>query len=81
MKEIFEGHGDLILRLNYFLPDGYEIKLPLEEEKPLEHFVAKNAKEFSNDVKCRFIQVNQRDKYENFLNVLKDYMTQRFDHL
>jgi len=33
MKEIFEGHGDLILRLNYFLPDGYEIKLPLKEEQ------------------------------------------------
>jgi len=33
MMEIFEGHGDLISRLNYFLPDGYEIKLPLEEEQ------------------------------------------------
>jgi len=62
------------------MPDGFEIKLPSEEEQSLEHFDAKNAKEFVNDVKCRFIQVNQRDKYGNFLNVLKDYKTQRFDH-
>lgn len=33
MKKIFEGHSDLISRLNYFLPDGFEIKLPLEEEQ------------------------------------------------
>jgi len=33
MMEIFEGHKDLISRLNYFLPDGYEIKLPSEEEQ------------------------------------------------
>jgi len=63
------------------MPDGFEIKLPSEEEQSLEHFEAKNAREFVNDVKCRFIQVNQRDKYDNFLNVLKDYKTQRFDHL
>jgi len=80
MKEIFEGHKDLMLRLNYFLPDGYEIKLPSEEEQSQEHCEAKNAKDFVNKVKRRFIQVNDKDKYDNFLNVLKDYKTQRFDH-
>jgi len=30
------------------MPDGYEIKLPTEEEQSLEHCEAKNAKEFVN---------------------------------
>ncbi|RHN44385.1 putative transcription regulator Others family [Medicago truncatula] len=79
LKGLFEGHRDLILRLNYYMPDGYAIKLPSEEEQSLEHCEAKNAKEFLNEVKCRFIQVNQREKNDNFLNVLKDYRTQRID--
>jgi len=32
-KELFEGHRDLILRLNYYMPDGYEIKLFLLEDE------------------------------------------------
>jgi len=47
----------------------------------LEHCEAKKAKEFVNEVKRRFIQDNRRDKYDDFLKVLEDYKTQRFDHL
>lgn len=30
VKELLKGHKDLILGFNFFLPKGYEIKLPLE---------------------------------------------------
>lgn len=39
VKELFKGHRDLILGFNTFLPKGYEITLPIEEEpakKPVE---------------------------------------------
>lgn len=31
VKELFQGHQDLILGFNTFLPAGYAIKLPLED--------------------------------------------------
>lgn len=34
MKDLFKGHRDLILGFNTFLPKGYEITLPLEDEQP-----------------------------------------------
>jgi len=34
VKELFKGHKDLILGFNTFLPKGYEITLPLEDEQP-----------------------------------------------
>jgi paired amphipathic helix protein Sin3a len=34
VKELFRGYRDLILGFNTFLPKGYEITLPLEEEPP-----------------------------------------------
>lgn len=34
VKELFEGHRDLILGFNTFLPKGYEITLPLGDEQP-----------------------------------------------
>lgn len=41
MKDLFKGHRDLILGFNTFLPKGYEITLPSEDEptpakKPVE---------------------------------------------
>jgi len=42
----------------------------------MEQCEAKSALEFVNEVKCRFIQDNTRDKYYHFLQVLKDCMTQ-----
>lgn len=34
IKVLFNGHNDLILGFNTFLPNEYTITLPLEEEKP-----------------------------------------------
>lgn len=34
VKDLFKGHRDLILGFNTFLPKGYEITLPLEDEQP-----------------------------------------------
>lgn len=33
VKELFKGHKDLILGFNTFLPKGYAITLPLEEDE------------------------------------------------
>lgn len=34
VKDLFKGHRDLILGFNTFLPKGYEITLPSEDEQP-----------------------------------------------
>jgi paired amphipathic helix protein Sin3a len=34
VKDLFRGHTDLILGFNTFLPKGYEITLPIEDEQP-----------------------------------------------
>ena len=34
VEELFKGHKDLILGFNTFLPKGYKIILPLEDEQP-----------------------------------------------
>jgi paired amphipathic helix protein Sin3a len=54
VKELFKGHRDLILGFNTFLPKGYEITLPLEEEttkrQPVEYGQAIN---YVNKIKVR----------------------------
>lgn len=37
VKDLFKGHRDLILGFNTFLPKGYEITLPPDEECPKKH--------------------------------------------
>ncbi|KAF7829409.1 paired amphipathic helix protein Sin3-like 3 [Senna tora] len=73
VKELFKGHKDLILGFNTFLPKGYEITLPLEDEqppqkKPVEFEEAIN---FVNKIKTRF----QGDDhvYKSFLDILNMY--------
>ncbi|KAK6931145.1 Histone deacetylase interacting domain [Dillenia turbinata] len=73
VKELFKGHRDLILGFNTFLPKGYEITLPLEDEqppakKPVEFEEAIN---FVNKIKTRF----QGDDhvYKAFLDILNMY--------
>lgn len=53
MKEIFEGERDMILRLNTFMPIGYEIKLPLEDEQSQrkKHVKMEDATRFLNKIK------------------------------
>ncbi|XP_022776020.1 paired amphipathic helix protein Sin3-like 4 isoform X2 [Durio zibethinus] len=73
VKELFKGYRDLILGFNTFLPKGYEITLPLEDEqpsqkKPVEFEEAIN---FVNEIKRRF----QGDDhvYKSFLDILNVY--------
>ncbi|MED6136698.1 Paired amphipathic helix protein Sin3-like 4 [Stylosanthes scabra] len=73
VKELFKGHRDLILGFNTFLPRGYEITLPLEDEqpapkKPVEFEEAIN---FVNKIKTRF-QGDDR-VYKSFLDILNMY--------
>ncbi|VFQ95207.1 unnamed protein product [Cuscuta campestris] len=73
VKDLFRGHRDLILGFNTFLPKGYEITLPQEDEltplrKPVEFDEAIN---FVNKIKARF----QGDDYvyKSFLDILNMY--------
>ncbi|XP_059648928.1 paired amphipathic helix protein Sin3-like 4 isoform X2 [Cornus florida] len=73
VKDLFKGHRDLILGFNTFLPKGYEITLPCEDEthpvkKPVEFEEAIN---FVNKIKTRF----QGDDhvYKSFLDILNMY--------
>ncbi|XP_012092008.1 paired amphipathic helix protein Sin3-like 4 isoform X2 [Jatropha curcas] len=76
VKELFKGHRDLILGFNTFLPKGYEITLPLEDEqheqppqkKPVEFEEAIN---FVNKIKTRFSGENS--VYKSFLDILNMY--------
>ncbi|KAF1875223.1 hypothetical protein Lal_00007839 [Lupinus albus] len=73
VKELFKGHRELILGFNTFLPKGYEITLPLDDEqppqkKPVEFEEAIN---FVNRIKTRF-QGDDR-VYKSFLDILNMY--------
>ncbi|KAI3467443.1 hypothetical protein Pfo_024106 [Paulownia fortunei] len=73
VKELFKGNRDLILGFNTFLPKGYEITLPLEDEpflkkKPVEF---EEAISFVNKIKTRF-QGNDH-VYKAFLDILNMY--------
>uniref|UniRef100_A0A0D6QR38 Histone deacetylase interacting domain-containing protein n=1 Tax=Araucaria cunninghamii TaxID=56994 RepID=A0A0D6QR38_ARACU len=73
VKELFKGHRKLILGFNTFLPKGYEITLPPEDEpppkkQPVEFDQAIN---YVNKIKTRF----QYDElvYKQFLEILNMY--------
>ncbi|KAL6547201.1 Paired amphipathic helix protein Sin3-like 4 [Orobanche minor] len=73
VKELFKGYRDLILGFNTFLPKGFEISLPPEDEpflrkKPVEF---EEAMSFVNKIKTRF----QGDDhvYKDFLDILNMY--------
>ncbi|KAK9125519.1 hypothetical protein Scep_014365 [Stephania cephalantha] len=72
VKELFKGHRDLILGFNTFLPKGYEITLPPEDEpphkKPVEFEEAIN---FVNKIKTRF--QDDDHVYKSFLDILNMY--------
>ncbi|KAF8399358.1 hypothetical protein HHK36_015223 [Tetracentron sinense] len=72
VKELFKGHRDLILGFNTFLPKGYEITLPLEDEPPLKKPVEfEEAINFVNKIKTRF--QNDDHVYKSFLDILNMY--------
>ncbi|KAL9240901.1 hypothetical protein vseg_015069 [Gypsophila vaccaria] len=73
VKELFKGHRNLILGFNTFLPKGFEIVLPPEDDqalakKPVEFEEAIN---FVNKIKLRF-QGDDR-VYKSFLDILNMY--------
>ncbi|XWS63595.1 hypothetical protein CRYUN_Cryun06bG0114100 [Craigia yunnanensis] len=73
VKELFKGYRDLILGFNTFLPKGYEITLPLEDEPPPQkkQVEFEEAINFVNKIKTRF----QGDDhvYKAFLDILNMY--------
>ncbi|WVZ22204.1 hypothetical protein V8G54_000748 [Vigna mungo] len=73
VKELFKGHKDLILGFNTFLPKGYEITLPLEDEQPPQKKPVEFAEaiSFVGKIKTRF-QSND-SVYKSFLDILNMY--------
>ncbi|XP_050947130.1 paired amphipathic helix protein Sin3-like 4 isoform X3 [Cucumis melo] len=73
VKDLFKGHRDLILGFNTFLPKGYEITLPLEDDQPTQKKPVEfeEAINFVNKIKTRF----QGDDhvYKSFLDILNMY--------
>ncbi|XP_016649515.1 PREDICTED: paired amphipathic helix protein Sin3-like 4 isoform X2 [Prunus mume] len=71
VKDLFQGHQKLLLGFNTFLPKGYEITLPLEDEqrppqkKPVEF---EEAISFVNKIKTRF--EGDDHVYKSFLDIL-----------
>ncbi|CAI8587755.1 unnamed protein product [Vicia faba] len=74
MKKIFEGQRDLILRLNNFMPIGYEVELPLEDEQslPKKHVKLEDATRFLNKIKAQFHGVDYHT-YTSFMKILIMY--------
>ncbi|XP_042020797.1 paired amphipathic helix protein Sin3-like 3 isoform X2 [Salvia splendens] len=73
VKELFRGDRDLILGFNAFLPKGYEITLPAEDEplpkkKPVDF---EEAIGFVNKIKTRF--QGDHHVYNAFLDILNIY--------
>ncbi|GFP95198.1 paired amphipathic helix protein sin3-like 2 [Phtheirospermum japonicum] len=72
VKELFDGHPNLILGFNTFLPKGYEITLTDEEEAPPKKTVEfEEAISFVNKIKKRF--QNDDHVYKSFLDILNMY--------
>ncbi|KNA15721.1 hypothetical protein SOVF_095600 isoform A [Spinacia oleracea] len=73
VKDLFKGHRNLILGFNTFLPKGYEITLPPEDDnppakKPVEF---EEAISFVNKIKLRFH--GDERVYKSFLDILNMY--------
>ncbi|EEC78333.1 hypothetical protein OsI_18074 [Oryza sativa Indica Group] len=68
VKTLFNGHHELILGFNAFLPKGFAIKLQDLEKKPVDFMEAIN---FVNKIKARFQQEDH--VYKSFLGILNMY--------
>ncbi|KAK9064528.1 hypothetical protein SSX86_015910 [Deinandra increscens subsp. villosa] len=73
LKELFDGHQELLLGFNLFLPNGYKIALPRDDgqhqvKKPLDF---KEATVFVNKIKMRF--QGQDHVYKYFLDTMNKY--------
>lgn len=91
VKELFKGHRKLILGFNTFLPKGFEITLPLEEDdphplqkKPVEF---KEAINFVNKIKVQFyfyiffiLSIFNFTQENNQVTCFLGYLQTRFQH-
>uniref|UniRef100_A0A0D9WBP3 Histone deacetylase interacting domain-containing protein n=1 Tax=Leersia perrieri TaxID=77586 RepID=A0A0D9WBP3_9ORYZ len=68
VKNLFNGHHELILGFNAFLPKGFAIKVQDLEKKPVDFVEAIN---FVNKIKARFQQEDH--VYKSFLGILNMY--------
>ncbi|KAL4379199.1 hypothetical protein GQ457_02G011470 [Hibiscus cannabinus] len=77
VKELFQGHNNLIYGFNTFLPKGYEITLDEEESLPKKTVEFDEAISFVNKIKKRF----QKDEhvYKSFLDILNMYRKEHKD--
>ena len=55
IKVLFNGHNDLILGFNTFLPKKYTITFPLEEEKPKTRVGFQDAFSFVTKIKVCYV--------------------------
>ncbi|KAF8031803.1 hypothetical protein BT93_D0882 [Corymbia citriodora subsp. variegata] len=77
VKELFNGHNNLILGFNTFLPKGFEITLD-EDEAPTKRTVEfEEAISFVNKIKKRF--QNDEHVYKSFLEILNMYRKEHKD--
>ncbi|KAM5581524.1 paired amphipathic helix protein Sin3-like 2 [Rosa sericea] len=71
VKELFEGHNNLIMGFNTFLPEGIEISLD-EDVPPKKPAEFREAIDFVNKIKERF-QDDDNRVYKAFLDILNKY--------
>ncbi|XP_050271415.1 paired amphipathic helix protein Sin3-like 2 [Quercus robur] len=77
VKELFEGHNNLISRFNIFLPKGCEITLEVDEAALQKKVEFKGAIKFVNKIKRRF--QNNEHVYKAFLDCLNTYRKEHKD--
>ncbi|KAL5078447.1 hypothetical protein RYX36_017431 [Vicia faba] len=79
--QLLRGHKDLILRFNTFVPTQYEIKLPLDrydKQQQCRRLEVEDALAFIKRVRDVF-QVENKEKYDEFFEILKDFKSRRID--
>lgn len=77
VKELLQGHNDLILGFNTFLPRGSEISLSPERREAKPAVELDQAITYINKIKARF--ANDERVYKNFLEILCCFRQGRMD--
>lgn len=77
VKELLQGHNDLILGFNTFLPRGSEITLSPERREAKPVVELDQAITYINKIKARF--ANDERVYKNFLEILCCFRQGRMD--
>lgn len=75
VKKLFKGHSELVFRFNKFMPEEYQITLPLDDDEQGHQLAIKDT--FLNQVKVVF--QDKMEKYFEFLEAVKDHNAQGID--